>query len=153
MLIQAPVFNATNPKTTLPHTADCSHLIDRRQWASLPSSLLTSMAFQNGMNATYFYIPRLSFCMRVKLLTIQGFANAALNVTARIHDVFNQLVTSYAMSIATNVVSVFAPNLLTRHAGTFSGLTAVFLNGHECHVTSASPTSFTAIYARELREG
>lgn len=119
------------------------------QWAALPSIYVNIYsAVSNGTNATYFYIPQNQFLHEDEILTIQGFSNPALNVTARIHDVFNLVANINAIAIASDVVTVFAPNSFTiGMLTTLAGLTgATFLNGISLVVTSASPTSFTAAY-------
>jgi|SRR5271166_448248 len=119
------------------------------QWAALPSIFVNIYsAFSDGTNATYFYIPQNQFLHEDEILTIQGFSNPALNVTARIHDVFNLVANINAVALTSNVVTVFAPNsFMIGMLTTLTGLTnASFLNGVSLVITSASPTSFTAAY-------
>lgn len=147
MLIQAPVFNATNPKTTIAaYGRLLSPSLTAVQWASLPSIFVNVLnGVSNGINATYSYVPTTQFLHEGEVLTITGFSNAALNVTAQIRDVLNLVVTVYATSITSDILSVSAPNqFVPGMLVTFQGTAETFLNGQTVQVVTASPTGFTA---------
>lgn len=119
------------------------------QWASLPTVFVNiTSAFSDGKNATYFYVPQSQFLHEGEAVTIQGFSNAALNVTARIQNVYNSVANINAVQIEGDVLTVFAPNLFTPGMlVNLSGLTAAtFLNGQSLVITSATPVSFTAAF-------
>jgi hypothetical protein len=151
MLIQAPVLNPANPKTTIAAYGKvlCPSLTPT-QWLSLPTIFVNVIqAYSDGTNATYYYVPTTQFLHENEVVTIQGFSNAGLNVTARIHDVYNSVATINATAIEADVLTVYAPNsfaagMLVNLAGLTS---ATFLNGQTLIITSAEPTSFTAAFA------
>ena len=147
MLIQAPVLNPANPKTTVAAYGKllCPQLTPA-QWGTLPPifvNILNGMA--DGTNARYGYVPTTQFLHEGEMLTITGFSSPALNVTARIGDVVNLASAINATSVSANVVTVASPNSFAPSMlATFSGLTsATFLNGQTLVIRSATPASFT----------
>jgi hypothetical protein len=164
MLIQAPVLNPTpipsddsqiqrppdNPKTTVAaYGRLLSPKLTPTQWAALPSiyvNILNGMA--NGTNAVYTYVPTTQFLHDGELLTVTGFANQALNVTAQIKGVLNLVANVNSTSVASNVVTVNATNQFQPgNLVTFAGLSvATFLNGKTLVVQSSTSTSFTVNY-------
>src|SRR5271166_951995 len=149
MLIQAPVFNAANPKTTIAaYGRLLSPSLSPAQWAALPSIFVNVLnGVSNGTNATYSYVPTTQFLHEGEVLTITGFTPAALNVTAQIRDVLNLVVTIYATSVTSDILSVSAPNqFVPGMLVTFQGTQEAFLNGQTVQVVTASPTGFTAAF-------
>lgn len=147
MLIQAPVLDPKNPKTTIAaYGRKLSPQLSPAAWAALPSVFVDiKNGMSDGTNATYSYVATTQFLHEGEVLTIAGFSNAALNVTAQIKDVTNLAATINATSVLSNVVTIYAPNSFTSNMlVTFSGLTsASYLNGLSLVTQSASPTSFT----------
>ena len=119
------------------------------QWNALPTVFVNiTTAFSDGANATYSYVPQSQFLHEGEVVTITGFSSTALNVTARIFNVFNSVANINAVEVQTNVVTVFAPNsFASGMLVNLSGLTtATFLNGQSLVITSANPTEFTAAF-------
>lgn len=152
MLIQAPVLDPKNPKTTIAAYGKllCPQLTPA-QWATLPNIFVNiSNGMSDGTNATYSYVPTTQFLHEGELLTITGFASTALNVTGRIKDVVNLAATISSTSVQSNAVTINAPNIfLPGMLVTFSGLTAAgsFLNGQSLVIQTANVSSFTVPFA------
>jgi hypothetical protein len=147
MLIQAPVFDPKNPKTTI---AAYGRLLPPSltptQWAALPQvfvNIINGMA--DGKNATYSYVPTTQFLHEGEIVTITGFGNAALNLTAPIKDVFNLVAIINGSNITSNVLTVSAPNtFVPGQLVTLQGTAEAFLNGQSLVITAATPDTFTA---------
>jgi hypothetical protein len=147
MLIQAPVLSPANPKTTIAaYGKRLCPTLTPAQWLSLPSIFVNIQnGMSNGTNATYSYTPTTQFLHEGEILTITGFTNPELNVTAQVRDVINLAGIINASGVSSNVVTIYAPNVFASGMlVTFLGLTAAsFLNGQSLIIQSASPTSFT----------
>jgi hypothetical protein len=149
MLIQAPVLDPKNPKTTI---AAYGRMLQPKltpaQWAALPQVFVNiTNAFADGINATYSYVPTTQFLHENEVLTITGFSNAALNLTAPIKNVFNSVANILGTSITSNVLTVKAPNtFVANQLVTLRGTAEPFLNGQSLIIITATPTAFTASF-------
>ena len=149
MLIQAPVFDPKNPKTTI---AAYGRLLPPKlsptAWAALPQVFVNIKQGQlDGVNATYWYVPTTQFLHEGEVVTVTGFGNASLNLTSPIKNVFNLVAIINGTSITSNVLTVRAPN--TFDAGqlvTLQGTAETFLNGQFLTILTATPDTFTASF-------
>lgn len=147
MLIQAPVLDPTNPKTTIAaYGRLLQPTLTPAQWAALPSIFVNIInAYADGTNATYSYVPTTQFLHEGEVVAITGFTNAALNVTSAIKNVYNSVANILKTSITSNVLTVTAPNLFVPGMlVTIQGTAESFLNGQSLIIQSATPTTFTA---------
>jgi hypothetical protein len=147
MLIQAPVFDPKNPKTTIAaYGRVLLPKLSPTQWAALPTVFVNIInGTSDGVNATYTYIPQAQFLHEGELVTVQGFSITALNQTAPIKDVFNLVANIGGTAIASNVLTVTAPNtFVPGMLFTLQGTAESFLNGQTLTIVTASPTNFTA---------
>jgi hypothetical protein len=155
MLIQAPVLDPANPSTTIAaYGRLLSPTLTPSAWSILPNIFVdVTSAYSDGMNATYTYIPRTQFLHDGEQLTITGFTNPALNVTARIHKVTNlvanvtgvNITTMGSPPVSTLTVSTDSNFLYPGAIVNFANTAESFLNDTEVVVLTASPTGFTAI--------
>jgi len=143
-------YQNPNPRTTVAaYGRLLAPTLTPAQWALLPNIYVNILnGFSDGINATYSYVATTQFLHDGEPLTITGFSNAALNVTAQIKAVTNLAAQINATSVTSNVVTVFAPNSFSAlQLVTLSGLTnAAFLNGQSLVIVSATPTSFTVSF-------
>jgi hypothetical protein len=149
MLIQAPVLNPANPKTTIAaYGRLLSPSLQPAVWAALPAIFVNIVnGMSDGTNATYSYVPTTQFLHENEQITITGFSNAALNLTAPIKNVFNLVANINGTSIAADVLTVSAPNLFVPGMlVTLQGTAETFLNGQSLVILTASPDSFTASF-------
>jgi hypothetical protein len=147
MLIQAPVFDPKNPKTTIAaYGRLLSPSLTPTQWTALPQVFVNILQGQSdGVNATYWYVPTTQFLHEGEIVTITGFGSAALNLTAPIKDVFNSVANINGTSITSDVLTVSAPNtFVAGQLVTLQGTAEAFLNGQFLTITAASPDTFTA---------
>lgn len=150
MLIQAPVLDPKNPKTTIAaYGRLLSPNLQPAVWAALPQVFVNIVnGFSDGINATYSYVPTTQFLHESEVVTITGFSNPALNLTSQIKNVFNLVANINGTSIISDVLTVSAPNLFDPGMlVTFQGTAETFLNGQSLVIVSASPTSFTANFS------
>lgn len=143
-------LNPANPKTTVAaYGRKLLAQLTAAQWTALPSifvNILNGMA--DGTNATYSYVPTTQFLHEGEYVTVQGFSNAALNVTAPVHNVYNLVANIQQVAISSNILTVTAPNSFKPGMlVTFAGTGEPFLNGQTVVVTSATGTQFTANFA------
>ena len=149
MLIQAPVLDPKNPKTTI---AAYGRLLPPKlsptAWAALPQVFVNIInGFSDGTNATYSYVPQQQFLHEGEIVTITGFGNAALNLTSPIKDVFNLVANINGSSITSNVLTVHAPNtFVAGQLVTLQGTAEPFLNGESLVITAATPITFQAAF-------
>lgn len=149
MLIQAPVLDPKNPKTTI---AAYGRLLQPKlsatQWAALPQVFVNIInGFADGTNATYSYVPQQQFLHEGEIVTVTGFGNAALNLTAPIKDVFNLVANINGTSVTSDVLTVHAPNtFVPGMLVTLQGTAEAFLNGQSLVITAATPITFTAAF-------
>ena len=78
MLIQAPVLDPKNPKTTI---AAYGRLLPPKlqpvAWAALPQVFVNIInGFSDGTNATYSYVPTTQFLHEGEIVTVTGFGSA-----------------------------------------------------------------------------
>lgn len=149
MLIQAPVLDPKNPKTTVAaYGRLLSPSLTPAAWAVLPNIFVNIVNAQSdGTNTTYTYVPTTQFLHEDEMITITGFTNPALNVTATIKNVFNLVGNINATSVTNNVLTVKAPNqFLPNMLVTFQNTAESFLNGQTLQIISATPISFTASF-------
>jgi hypothetical protein len=140
-------LSPANPKTTVAaYGRRLSAGLLPAQWQALPTVFVNILnGMSDGVNATYTYVPTTQFLHEGEYVTIQGFSAASLNVTAPVHDVFNLVANVRSTSIASNVLTVTAPNnLKVGMLVTFANTGEAFLNGQTVVVLSATPTAFTA---------
>src|SRR5271170_387168 len=147
MLIQAPVLDPSNPKTTIAaYGRLLSPSLQPAAWMTLPKIFVNIInGFSDGINATYSYVPTTQFLHESEIVTVTGFSNPALNVTSKIKNVFNLVANINGTSVASNVLTVSAPNLFVPGMlVTLQGTAEIFLNGQSLVILSASPDTFTA---------
>src|SRR5271170_6513837 len=150
MLIQAPVLDPANPKTTIAaYGRLLSPNLQPAAWALLPKIFVNIInGFSDGINATYSYVPTTQFLHESEVITVTGFADPALNVTAQIKNVFNLVANINGTSITSDVLTVSAPNLFNPGMlVTFQNTAETFLNGQSLVILTAGPDSFTADFS------
>jgi len=136
-----------NPKTTIAaYGRKLFAQLTLSQWQALPTVFVNILnGMSDGVNATYSYVPTTQFLHEGEYVTIQGFSASSLNVTAPIHNVYNLVSNIRATQLASNVLTVTAPNnFLPGMLVTLQGTAESALNGHTVVVLSVTPTSFTA---------
>jgi hypothetical protein len=169
MLIQAPVLNPANPKTTIAaYGKRLCPVLTPTQWSTLPSIFVTvSNGMSDGINATYSYIPTTQFLHEGEIVTVTGFPNTGspahtspLNVTAQIKNVVNLAGIVNATAVEANVVTIFAPNSFAPGMlVTLNNLSVgSFLNNQSFIIQSAESTNFTvnfihATYSKTVDTG
>ena len=149
MLIQAPVFDPKNPKTTIAaYGRLLAPKLSPTAWAALPQVFVNIInGFSDGTNATYSYVPTTQFLHEGEIVTVTGFGNAALNLTSPIKDVFNLVANINGSSITSDVLTVRAPNtFVPGMLVTLQGTAEPFLNGQSLVITAATPITFTASF-------